>query len=83
MGTSTVQPIICASCQYGKQERTPKGGSTITTERKSITTAEKLEPGDLIFIDQYESQVEGKVFGKQGAAVSSLQLTVEGPYLWT
>jgi hypothetical protein len=49
----------------------PKGGSTITTERKSITMAEKLELGNLIFIDQYESQVEGKVFGKQGAAVSS------------
>jgi Reverse transcriptase (RNA-dependent DNA polymerase) len=73
MGATSVEAPICGSCQYGKQERTPKGGSTITKdqERDGITKADKLEPGDLIFSDQYESRVPGKVFGKRGAAISS------------
>lgn len=73
MGATSVEAPICGSCQYGKQERTPKGGSTNTKdkERDGITKADKLEPGDLIFSDQYESRVPGKVFGKRGAAISS------------
>ena len=73
MGATSVDAPVCGSCQYGKQERTPKEGSTIhkDKERDGITKADKLEPGDLIFSDQYESRVPGKVFGKQGAAISS------------
>ena len=71
MGSTSVQCPKCASCQYGKQERTPKAGTTVGKEREGITKADKLEPGDLIFSDQYESRIGGKVFSRRGAAISS------------
>ena len=70
MGASSVEAPICGSCQYGKQERTPRGAHG-TKEQEGITKADKLEPGALIFSDQYESRIPGKVFGKRGAAISS------------
>ena len=67
MGSTSVQCPKCASCQYGKQERTPKAGTTVGKEREGITKADKLEPGDLIFSDQYEILIGGKVFSRMGA----------------
>ena len=70
MGSTSVQCPKCASCQYGKQERTPKAGTSVTKTREGITKADKLEPGDLVFSDQYESRIGGKIFNRRGTAIS-------------
>ena len=72
-GLSTVVPPKCSACQYGKQHRTPRPSSTNHHQpsRDGILKKDKLEPGDLIFSDQYESRVPGRVFGNRGASISS------------
>ena len=39
-------------------------------QREGVLKADKLEPGDLIFCDQYKSSLPGRVFGHQGASIS-------------
>ena len=56
----------CSACQLGKQERTPKGGSTIKKSQDGILKREKLKPGELIFLDQFESSLPGRVFNERG-----------------
>ena len=70
IGSTTVLPPICASCQFGGQARTPKKGSTSSSSNKGILKKDKLYPGDLVFTDQYESRVEGRHFNAQGASLS-------------
>jgi hypothetical protein len=72
-GDTKVHPPKCASCQFGKQERTPRKGSTVQVDkqREGILSADKLNPGDLIFSDQYCRSVPGRVFGRRGASISS------------
>ena len=73
IGQSSVHPPRCASCQFGKQERSPKAGSTrkVDHQREGIPITDKLEPGDLVFSDQYESSCPGRVFGRRGASIST------------
>ena len=44
-GISSVQPPKCGSCQFGKQERNPKAGSTnkVDKQREGILKADKLK----------------------------------------
>jgi hypothetical protein len=72
-GRSFVSPPKCASCQYGRQQRRTAAGSTkhADQEHAGILKRDKLQPGDLVFSDQYESRVPGRVFGLQGAHISS------------
>ena len=70
IGSTTVLPPICASCQFGGQARTPKKGSTSSSSNKGILKKDKLYPGDLVFTDQYESRVEGRHFNARGASLS-------------
>ena len=71
MGSTTVDPPKCESCQLGKQERTPKGGTTTITTPAGSLKLNKLEPGDLVFSDQYESRLEGRQFTARGHTLSS------------
>jgi hypothetical protein len=71
-GKSTHDPPRCAACQLGKQQRLPTPGKkTVSTRTEGALKRDKLEPGDLIFSDQYESRLEGKVFGHRGRSISS------------
>ena len=38
--------------------------------------ADKLNPGELIFSDQYVSSVPGRVFGRRGASIASQKYCV-------
>jgi hypothetical protein len=71
MGSTTVDPPKCASCQLGKQERTPKAGTKSVTKQDGFLKMDKLEPGDLVFSDQYESRLEGRQFTSRGHSLSS------------
>jgi hypothetical protein len=65
-GSTTVKAPICEPCQYGKQARTPKQGSTSKREKKGVFYKEKLNPGDLVFSDQFESSMGGRYYNEQG-----------------
>jgi hypothetical protein len=71
MGSTTVEPPKCDSCQFGKQERTPKAGTKSVTKEDGFTKLIKLEPGDLVFSDQYELWLEGRQFTARGHSLSS------------
>ena len=72
MGLITVQPPKCAAYQLGKQQRTLKNGSKIIkSPSDGILKQNKLQPGDLVFSDQYESPFEGHQLPAHGNDVSS------------
>ena len=71
MGSTSVKAPKCAACLYGKQERTPKQGSTTTPDSRGALKRDELTPGDLVFSDQYESRQPGRVFTRRGMSKSS------------
>ena len=71
MGKTSVHPPKCAACQFGKQDRNPKEGSTVTKTNEGVLKADKLNPGDLVFADQYESRLPGRVFNRRGMSITS------------
>ena len=73
LGHSSVTPPKCSSCQFGKQQRNPKAGSTrkVDHQREGILKAEKLKNGELVFSDQYCSSLPGRVFGRRVASIST------------
>ena len=58
----------CASCQYGKQKRTPDPTTTVTKNQELIGSLKEnqLTPGDRIFCDQLESRVQGRLMHTAG-----------------
>ena len=71
MGSTTVVPPKCESCQLGKEERAPKAGTKSITKQNGNLKSNKLEPGDLVFSDQYESRLKGRQFTSCGHSLSS------------
>jgi transposase InsO family protein len=52
----------CAACQFGRQTNRAVPGKTTTVNRarKGITSADKLHPGDLVFIDHFTCSTRGR-----------------------
>ena len=71
MGKDDIKIPKCAACQFGKQERNAKGGTTTKKDPGGVLKKEKLEPGDLIFVDQFESRLPGQVFSPRGSKITS------------
>ena len=53
------------ACLFGKQERTSKGDKTIVQISSSLNKR-ILVPGDLVFIDQYDSRKPGRLHSQYG-----------------
>ena len=70
-GSTTVKAPRCTACLFGKQERSHKAGSRQKKHDPGSLKKEMLEPGDLVFSDQYESRLEGKIFTYKGASIKS------------
>jgi hypothetical protein len=66
MGSTTVLPPKCAACLLRKQEQTSKEGDTLVKNPGGILKMDKLEPGNLVFSDQYESPLLGRQFSACG-----------------
>jgi hypothetical protein len=62
----------CAICQLGKQEHTPKEESVLVKDADMVLKKAKLEPGDLVFSNQYKSPL-------LGPELSLLRCFVAGP----
>ena len=63
----------CSSCQFGKQTNRAKPGRKleVVKDRSGITSANKLHPGELVFIDHFVSTTRGrkiKGFGIKGGS---------------
>ena len=71
MGSTSVNPPKCAACLFGRQQRTPKKGSTTTKDSEGALKKDQLNPGDLVFSDQYESRLPGRVFNGRGSSIDS------------
>ena len=52
----------CAACQFGRQTNRAVPGKTTTVNRarKGITSADRLHPGDLVFIDHFTCSTRGR-----------------------
>ena len=53
MSSESVQIPKCTACWLGGQQRRPVEGKTMKSHSEGILSANKLNPGDLIFLDQY------------------------------
>ena len=72
MAAATLQAPKCAACQFGKQGKTPTPSKHVDQDDVGALSKNKLEPGQLVFMDQYESRVPGRAFTSKGLATSSL-----------
>ena len=70
MGAARLHAPKCAACQYGKQGRTPIPTHHSEKDPPGSLTKDKLEPGQLIFADQYESRAPGRAFTTKGLSSS-------------
>ncbi len=75
MGHQNLQAPKCAACQFGKQGKTPTPGRHVTFDASGKLKTDKLDPGQLIFSDQYTSRVPGRAFTSKGKSSSDLQYT--------
>jgi hypothetical protein len=71
MGAARLIAPKCAACQFGKQGRTPTPTKHGTQDDSGSLTKNKLEPGELVFADQYESRQPGRAFTTKGLSSSS------------
>jgi hypothetical protein len=63
----------CFACQAAKMRRRPTGATHKKSDpkRKDILSANSLSPGDLVYVDQYESSIRGRLqhtYGKEKQA---------------
>ena len=72
MATANLQAPKCAACQFGKQGKTPTPTKHGDQDSPGSLSIEKMEPGQLVFMDQYESRIPGRAFTSKGLATSSL-----------
>jgi hypothetical protein len=71
MDSTSVHPPKCTACQLGKQERTPKDGSTCVKGPDGVLKMNQLAPGNLVFSDQYNSPLLGRQFLAQGNTLTT------------
>ena len=58
----------CETCKYGRQVRKPDGTTTTTKnpEKEGALKRDKLKPGQLVFCDQLESRIRGRLLHTAG-----------------
>jgi hypothetical protein len=70
MGKTTLSIPKCAACQFGKQGRTPTPGRRVSFADSGALSKDQVNPGQRIFVDQYESRAPGRTFSSKGASSS-------------
>ena len=63
----------CPACQFGQQTNRPVPGSkqVVNTQRQGITSADRLYPGQLMFLDHFHSTAQGRKNSGHGVSVNS------------
>jgi hypothetical protein len=70
MGTATLTAPKCAACQFGKQSRTPTPGKHVSFNESGALSKDQINPGQRIFVDQYESRSPGRTLLSKGGSSS-------------
>ena len=67
MGSNNAIITKFSSFQYGKQGKNPKSGTRKSKDKEVEGSLKRnqLEPRKLIFYDQYESKLPGRVLGNR------------------
>ena len=73
MAAANLQAPKCAACQFGKQGKTPTPSKHGNNDAPGGLLKEKLVPGQLIFMDQYQSKLPGRAFTSKGKGSSALK----------
>ena len=60
------KPCKCAGCLVGKMKKFSTKSSTTKPTSEIVLKENSIEPGDLIFSDQYESKIGGRRIGTYG-----------------
>jgi Reverse transcriptase (RNA-dependent DNA polymerase)/GAG-pre-integrase domain len=68
MGAARLDAPKCAACQFGKQGHTLIPTHHSDKDAVGSLTKDKLEPGQQIFADQYESREPGRAFNSKGGS---------------
>ena len=58
----------CATCQFGKQSRTPAKAKGKVNKEQGELLKDQLRHGDRVFSDQYQSRVPGRAFTSRGGS---------------
>ena len=63
----------CPACQFGGQTNRPVPGSkqVVNRQRQGITSADRLYPGQLMFLDHFHSTARGRKNSGHGVSVNS------------
>jgi hypothetical protein len=69
MATLTAAPK-CGTCQFGKQSRTPTPGKHVSFDESGSLSMDQINPGQRIFVDQYESRSPGRTLLSRGGSSS-------------
>ena len=72
-GKSTVETNKCSSCLLGKLERSPKTSTIIKRINEGSLKKNVLRSGQIVFSDQFESRVTGRVYTYKGKSLRSRQ----------
>jgi len=60
--------IKCGTCNLGKQQKTANPAKHVTAKNPGALKKDVLQPGQVVFSDQYQTQVPGKpAKGKDGS----------------
>ena len=70
IGNTSLSHPKCATCQFGKQGKTPVQAKGKVNKEQGNLIKDTLKPGDLIFSDQYQSRVSGRAFTSRGLSSS-------------
>ena len=68
-GSSKVEIPRCSSCLLGKKKRCTTPGTKLSKVNEVSLKKNMLKPGDLVFSDQYDSHLEGRVFTYKGSSL--------------
>jgi hypothetical protein len=68
MGKATLTAPKCAACQFGKQSHTPAPGKHVSFDESGALSKDQVNPGQRIFVDQYESRSPGRTLLSKGCS---------------
>jgi len=70
MAHADCNPIKCRTCNLGKQQKTANPAKQVIAKNPGALKKDVLQPGQVMFSDQYQTQVLGKpAKGKDGSGV--------------
>ena len=71
MGHANCDPIKCGTCNLGKQQKTANPSKHVANKNPGELKKDILQPGQVIFSNQYQMNVPGKLMKSKDVAGSN------------